>query len=168
MLKQHHSQLTRGSMNTIKFSLLTRYDGGQVLTVTGRKGHVCLNSRLNHIKDWPALAKACGYCTTSLARLCRVSPRQLERFFLATFAQPPHQWLHELRLRRAVELLMDGASAKEAATELNYKDAAHFTHDFKKRFGVAPSRYLSAHKLHCLSPTEVKVAFRQVMSHFDK
>jgi len=43
-------------------------------------------------------------------------------------------------MRRAVELLHDGGSAKECAAMLGYKDAAHFSHAFKAHFGVAPIR----------------------------
>jgi len=103
-----------------------------------------LNSRLDFIRDWPALAKAAGYCSKTIAWQCAVSPRQLERYFQVNMGKPPHQWLRELRMRRAVELICDRTSLKQAAHELCYKDAAHFTRDFKEYFGVTPGRYTTA------------------------
>ena len=100
-----------------------------------------MGSCLEQIKDWSALAKAASYNATALAFKCRVSTRQLERFFQAKMGNSPHKWLRHLRMRRAVELICDQTSIKEVAAELGYKDPAHFTHDFKEYFGVAPSRY---------------------------
>ena len=100
-----------------------------------------MQSRLTRVKDWAGLAKSARYSTTALARICSVSPRQLERFFLAQMANSPHTWLRRLRMQRAIELIRDGAAMKEVALELCYKDSAHFTHDFKNFFGVAPSQF---------------------------
>ena len=103
-----------------------------------------MKSRLGHIEDWETLAQQCRYCVSKLARRCRVSVRELERFTLEEFHQPPHEWLHALRMKRAVELFRDGSLVKEAADLLGYKTRAHLSHDFKQYFGVPPSRCGSA------------------------
>jgi hypothetical protein len=69
-----------------------------------------VNSRLKQIRTWETLAQESRYSASSLARRCGVSVRQLERFSLEEFGQPPHEWLHSLRLRRAAESF--GAAAK--------------------------------------------------------
>jgi transcriptional regulator GlxA family with amidase domain len=89
--------------------------------------------------DLAALAQSCRYCATTLAYTGQVSLRQLERYFLTRYGFTPHQWLRDLRLRRAVELIRDQTPLKVVAIKLGYKDAAHFTHDFKAYFGVCPS-----------------------------
>jgi len=98
-----------------------------------------VSSRLDQVTDWAALAKAGHYCAARLALNCGVSPRQLERYFQTKYGVAPHQWLCELRLRTAVELIRDRTMVKEVAIELGYKHAAHFARDFKKCFGVSPS-----------------------------
>jgi AraC-like DNA-binding protein len=70
-----------------------------------------------------------------------MSPRQLHRYFEDNSMKTPHKWLHDLRMRRAVELMCDRTSVKAAALELEYKDVAHFSHDFTKYFGVPPSKF---------------------------
>ena len=100
-----------------------------------------MQSRLTRIKDWAALVKNARYSAAALARVCNVSPRQLERFFQAHMGSSPHTWLRRLRMQRAVELIRDGAAMKEVALELCYKDSAHFTHDFKEFFGITPSQF---------------------------
>jgi AraC-like DNA-binding protein len=98
-----------------------------------------VSSRLDQIKDWAALAKSSAYCAGKLALECRVSTRQLERYFHIKHNAAPHQWLRGLRMRRAVELIRDQTLLKQAGLELGYKDPAHFAHDFKEYFGVSPS-----------------------------
>jgi len=118
-----------------------------------------MRSRLKRVRDWEAFAQANNYCATSLAEICEISPRQLERFFQRQFGKSPHQWLHDLRMRRACELLRDGTTAKETAFLLGYKTPSHFTHDFKKSFGAAPTLY---------DPDLILISFPTEMSRFDK
>ena len=67
-------------------------------------------------------------------------------------------------MRRAASLLHTGTIVKEAAYALSYRNAAHFTTDFKKYFGVVPSRFV----LVILAANRGDVAFRKEMSHLDK
>jgi AraC-like DNA-binding protein len=101
-----------------------------------------MSSRLSTIKNWPDLAKSSGYCVKIMAGQCRVSIRQLERFFLETKGKRPHKWLSELRQQRALELLRGDTSVKETANMLGYNHPAHFSRDFKKHYGKPPLNYL--------------------------
>ena len=96
---------------------------------------------LQRIVDWERRAHAANYCVATLARDCNVSARTLERHFKRDFAVCPHEWLGRLRMRRAMELLAEGADVKEAAAELGYGFAQHFSRDFKKHFGRSPTRH---------------------------
>jgi AraC family transcriptional regulator len=98
-----------------------------------------VSSRLDRITDWAALAQASRYCAADVARECRVSPRQLERYFQVKHGAAPHQWLRRLRLFLAVERIRHATPLKVVAIELGYKDPAHFNHDFKAYFGISPS-----------------------------
>ena len=99
-----------------------------------------MSSRLDRIANWEESVNAAGYSPKCLASACRVSLRQLERFFLRELGRTPHCLLHELRMRRAQELVRDGTSVKETAFMLRYKDVAHFSHDFKTFFGIPPKQ----------------------------
>jgi AraC-like DNA-binding protein len=104
------------------------------------KGIELMTSRLDRIRDWALLAKSSRYSASALAQECGVSPRQLERFFQERMKKSPHQWLRELRMQRAVELLREGSSVKQVAPELCYKDTAHFCRDVKNYFGTTPGQ----------------------------
>jgi AraC-like DNA-binding protein len=100
-----------------------------------------MSSRLDHVTDWAMLAVSSKYRVAKLARECEVNPRQLERYFRIRHGAPPHQWMRDLRMRQAVELIRDRTPLKVVATELGYKYPATFTHDFKGYFGVTPSSF---------------------------
>lgn len=107
-----------------------------------------MRSRLNRICNWEALADRANYSTKELARLCGgVSVRQLERYFLRQFGASPHKWLRQQKLNRAKQILVEGNSVKEVSGYLNYKDASHFSKDFKVFFGVPPSDWLHSKPL---------------------
>lgn len=96
-------------------------------------------SRLNQITNWEALATESGYSISRLAKLCSVSPRSLERHFAEAKGTTPREWMNEMRQRAALKLMADGASIKEAAYHLAYKQPSHFSREFKRFHGVPPS-----------------------------
>jgi AraC-like DNA-binding protein len=98
-----------------------------------------MNSSLHHRKDWAALAKKNRYRATDLAQQCGVSLRQLERHSKAVFGASPHQWMRALRLQQAITLIRRRLPLQDVSRKTGYKDAAHFTHDFKNYFGFCPS-----------------------------
>ena len=83
-----------------------------------------MNSRLHRIQDWRALGDKARYNVRRLARLVGVTPRQLERFFVENQGMTPREWLKELRIWRAQELLASGHTMKEAATLLHFANAS--------------------------------------------
>ncbi len=82
----------------------------------------------------PTLARALGMSRTTLARR------------LAEEAAPtPAALIREVRLERARALLADGrGNVSEVAYAVGFNSHAHFTRRFKARFGVPPSRLISA------------------------
>ncbi len=119
-----------------------------------------MNSRLNRIKNWVELAEGANYSPKELASRCGVSLRHLERFFNATRSQLPHQYLNECRQRKAWELVCAGGLVKQVAAQLGYKQAAHFSREFKRYHGTSPARIGPA--------SDRNVAFRYEMSLLDK
>lgn len=100
-----------------------------------------MRSKLHRIADWGDRARKAEYSAHKLAKLCGVSLRSLERFFKQTKATSPHQWLQLQRLLQAKSILMELDSIKEAADTLGYKQANHFSREFKKHFGGTPSSF---------------------------
>lgn len=89
--------------------------------------------------SWETLATACHFRLPELARSCNVSMRTLQRHFRKHYDTTLSEWVRELRLEKAREMLTEAESVKCVAFELGYKQPSHFSRDFKDRFGVSPS-----------------------------
>ena len=87
------------------------------------------------------MAQANRYSVKRLAIYCGKSPRQLERFCLLQFGQHPHDLLHDIRMKKAAQFLAENTPLKELYPLLGYKELAHFTNDFKKYYGLPPSKW---------------------------
>jgi len=73
------------------------------------------------------------------ARLCHVAPSYLCRLFGRYDRETPYQMMQRLRMQRAAALLLEpGAMVKTVAAELGFSDPFHFSHAFKRHFGVPP------------------------------
>ena len=105
-------------------------------------------SRLDRItKDqWQKLALDAKGSVNALAKLCGVSPRQLQRFIRGRQGAHPARWLNEVRMNHAPALLGEGLTVKESAEKLGYYDTSHFTKAFKAFHGQAPSRFVAQGK----------------------
>lgn len=98
-----------------------------------------MNIRLSHVKNWPELAQEVNWSVTGLARRCGVSGDTLRRHFLQHLGRLPGDWLAEIRQHQAVMLLREGASIKETAFLLGYKQQTNFTRKFKAYWGTCPT-----------------------------
>jgi AraC family transcriptional regulator of arabinose operon len=103
-----------------------------------------MSQQLAKISNWPERAHAAKYCVQRLADDCRVSVRTLERHIQLRFGKCPQDWLGDLQMWRAMELLPECSSVKEVALELGYKHAHHFSRDFKKCTRSTPSHFQTA------------------------
>lgn len=80
----------------------------------------------------------------ALARRSAMSASHFAHRFSAVARMSPMRYLREVRLERARALLLDqGARVSEVASEVGFESPAHFAREFKRRFGVSPSRTLS-------------------------
>jgi len=77
-----------------------------------------------------------------LAAVVAVSPSHLIRLFGQMTGQSPIEFLIDLRLRKAAELLkVPGKRVTDVCNEVGYSSLSHFVRLFKRRFGVTPGRY---------------------------
>lgn len=78
-----------------------------------------------------------------LARHAAMSPSHFAHRFRAVARVSPMRYVREARLDRARQLLLEkGSRVSEVALEVGFESPAHFTREFKRRFGMAPSRSL--------------------------
>lgn len=77
------------------------------------------------------------------ARAC-LSQHHFIRLFQRHYGQTPGRYLREVRLRRARELLGQGASVTQACLAVGYTSVASFSLLFRRSSGVPPSRYRKA------------------------
>jgi AraC family transcriptional regulator len=75
-----------------------------------------------------------------VARAVHASPFHLARVFRQRTGLPVHRYLTRLRLRAAIERLLDGTNdLTTLALELGFSSHSHFTDAFRREFGRAPS-----------------------------
>jgi AraC-like DNA-binding protein len=100
-----------------------------------------MRKRLLKIHDWEKLARQAAFHPGTMAALCPISLRQLERFFVEHFNETPAQWARKLKCRLACELIGQGWSNKAVVVELAFGNESHLCHEFKKLFGLTPQSF---------------------------
>jgi AraC-like DNA-binding protein len=80
-----------------------------------------------------------------MAALCAevgVSVRTIERIFRREVGSNFESWRRQLRLKRAVELLVSGCSVKEVAFQVGYSQSSAFVEMFRRIFGTTPKAWM--------------------------
>ncbi|MBS2020193.1 MAG: AraC family transcriptional regulator [Deltaproteobacteria bacterium] len=77
-----------------------------------------------------------------LAKGVAMSPSHYAHRFSAVARVSPMRFVREVRLDQARALLVEsGARTSEVASRVGFESPAHFAREFKRRYGVPPSRY---------------------------
>lgn len=77
-----------------------------------------------------------------LAKRVAMSPSYFAHQFSRIAHLSPMKYVREVRLERARTLLGEkGTRPTDVAKEVGFESAAHFTREFKRRYGTPPSRY---------------------------
>lgn len=77
-----------------------------------------------------------------ISTLSGLSHSRLDHLFKAEAGQSPTQYLQELRLKKACQLLETTTMRiKQVRLAVGYQDHRDFFRDFKKQFGLTPSQY---------------------------
>lgn len=75
-----------------------------------------------------------------LARVAHMSQSTFYEAFKAVTALSPLQYVKEIRLNRARQIMLwEGATAKRAAARVGYRSPNQFSREFKRRFGRPPA-----------------------------
>lgn len=87
------------------------------------------------------------YADNSQTSLCAlalrtgVTPFHVVRVFTRTTGLSPHQYLVQIRIRRAAKLLAGGVRASFVAAMTGFADQSHLTTQFKRYVGITPASY---------------------------
>ena len=100
-----------------------------------------MGSRLDRITDWEGRAQKAGYQTFALAKEIRTSPRQLQRYFVRRFGVSPREWLREMQMIEARQLLASDHQVKDTAQQVGFRNATHFSRAFKRENGINPAAF---------------------------
>ena len=77
----------------------------------------------------------------TIAKKAGMGSSTLHHVFKQSTAMSPMQYLKKLRLHRARSLMLgDGLSAAEASFQVGYGSPSQFSREFKRMFGVPPSK----------------------------
>jgi AraC family transcriptional regulator len=78
----------------------------------------------------------------SIATACGLSASRFARAFRQSTGMPPHTWLNQARVERAMTLLRrSGQSLSAIALECGFVDQSHFTRVFVRRVGLTPGAW---------------------------
>ena len=111
-----------------------------------------ISSQLSHSQNEKKLALAISYLHSHytdadfsvemLAKKAGVSRRYFEKLFFAEKGPTPRDYVIELKMSLARELLLhEKLSVSDVACELGYADVYHFSKIFKQRVGKTPGEY---------------------------
>ena len=82
-----------------------------------------------------------------LAAVAQLSPSRFAHVFRRAVGMAPRQYLRQLRMERARELLQDtDCSVAAVMRSIGYRDPSRFSRDFRRRFGVGPREYRYDHR----------------------
>jgi AraC-like DNA-binding protein len=107
-------------------------------------------------KSANAVSASIHYLKTNLARQVTVaelaesvamSPSTFAHLFKSVIGISPYQFLKQLRLERALELLCETESnVSEASAAVGYSSVSHFINEFKRQYGVTPGHYVASQR----------------------
>jgi AraC family transcriptional regulator, exoenzyme S synthesis regulatory protein ExsA len=76
------------------------------------------------------------------AKLCNRSLSSFKRDFHDAYGESPAKWLLNKRLDHALKLLSNsGKTIADISFESGFENSTHFSHAFRKHFGVSPMKY---------------------------
>ena len=137
-LENSSFELTKESLMTLTFEkLFTNYGTVKTIDNTNKtdknSAYLARDYILAHWDENLSLS--------TLELICDCSKFQLIRSFKALFGIPPHQFLLIIKANKSKRLLSQGFSCVETSLACGFYDQSHFNRNFKRAFGVTPSKY---------------------------
>jgi AraC-like DNA-binding protein len=95
---------------------------------------------IQQLKDYLTKTFLEDHCLPSLARQFGTNTNKLMSLFKKVFGRSIFEFIGELRMDHAMELLRDhGLLVTEVSRTVGYKNPNHFSSAFKRKYGVSPS-----------------------------
>ena len=95
---------------------------------------------IQHLKDHLSKTFLEDHCLSTLAKQFGINTNKLMTLFKKIFGKSIFEFIGELRMDHAMELLRDkGFMVVEVARIIGYKNPNHFSSAFKRRYGINPS-----------------------------
>jgi AraC family transcriptional regulator len=133
-------------LSTALAAHLLREYGAAVLTPKRQHGglpRAKLVRAVEYIQD----QLAADLTVSGIAQAVDMSPHYFTRLFKESTGQSPHQYVVEVRVKKAKELLTTGKfTISEAAHRVGFVDQSHLTRHFKRVFGLPPKKLLESQK----------------------
>ncbi len=83
----------------------------------------------------------------AIAKECRISEVYFRKLFTESFNVSPRQYIIDIRINKAKQLLCDGVMKISSVSEAcGFSNPYHFTRTFKERVGVTPSEYMKQNR----------------------
>ena len=84
-----------------------------------------------------------------LAELCKISEVYFRKLFQKVYKTTPRQFIIDIRINKAKQLLSDGVlSIGAVAEKCGFSNPYHFCRLFKQRTGVNPSEFMKQNKIY--------------------
>jgi AraC-like DNA-binding protein/quercetin dioxygenase-like cupin family protein len=80
----------------------------------------------------------------ALSRDAGVSVRTIQRIFRKDIGIDFESWRRQVRLTKAVEMLVAGCSVKEVSFNIGYRQSSAFVEAFRRSFGMTPKTWIVA------------------------
>ena len=134
LLKTWKEQASINKSKSIIYDILDKMENDQRKAINDTAVTSCVRYMEKHYCD-PKL---------DIAELCNISfisVSTLQRAFAKYFAMSPKQYLIQLRMNHALELLIKRElSVKEISSACGFTDEKYFSRSFKKRYGYPPTQ----------------------------
>lgn len=129
----------RNRMLTVKFEEIMLY----LLSKYGEKFELYLHSLISkESSSFNKIIESNVYSNLKLeeiAFLCNMSLSTFKRYFTSEYNVTPGKWLQDKRLKRAKEILQEGAlKPSDIYLDYGYNNLSNFSVAFKNKFGISP------------------------------
>jgi transcriptional regulator GlxA family with amidase domain len=127
---------------TAKVYLLSGHEDGQLPFAAMNRRVNRSDSVVADCQEWIALNYARANPVQTMVQRTGLNPRTLSRRFLAATGRAPLEYVQEMRMEEAKQMLEVGSEPIEAiSAAVGYADAAAFRRLFKRVVGITPSTY---------------------------
>ena len=100
------------------------------------------DQRINSVLDYIHRHYNESISTDQLASLSNLEKNYFIRLFKKSMNITPYQYIRKYRFNIALTLMKHKYSLSEASLKVGYSDEATFSHEFKKEYGISPSKFL--------------------------